>query len=104
MAKRKMKATAAETSGRRGRLPRTEESETEDRDEREDREDREEEELADAKFPAVSDARASQEPDPREVENMTERIFRSVLSRYGWERHGGRIEHIGGQQTRDRHR
>jgi hypothetical protein len=104
MAKRNMKATSAETEAprRRGRPAKSETAEPVLRADREDREDREDDDLEDAGFLVVSDARAPQEPDPREVENVTDRIFRSVLSRYGWESHGGRIEHIGGQQARDR--
>jgi len=104
MAKRNMKVSPAEATRRRGRPPKTEEAEPEERDEREGREEPDEEEFADSEFPVVSDARPPQEPDQREVDNLTERIFRSVLSRYGWERHGSRIEHIGGQQSRDRQR
>jgi hypothetical protein len=110
MAKRNSKAafTEAEATSRRARPARTpartEEAEAEPRDDRDERDEREDEELEDAGFSVVSDARATQEPDPREVDNLTERIFRSVLSRYGWESHGGRIEHIGGPQSRDRHR
>jgi len=43
----------------------------------------------------VWDVRKSAEPDPRVVESVTDRIFSSVLSRYGWERQDGRIEHVG---------
>jgi hypothetical protein len=64
----------------------------------------EDEEAAEAEFSVVADTRVPHEPDPREVDNLTERIFRSVLSRYGWERHGDRIEHVGGSQMRDRQR
>jgi hypothetical protein len=45
--------------------------------------------------PAVLDARAPHEPDPHEIDDLTDRIFGSVLSRYGWARHDGRIEHVG---------
>ncbi len=48
------------------------------------------------------DMRSANEPDPREVDSITERIFGSVLSRYGWERHGSRIEHVG-EQAHPRH-
>jgi hypothetical protein len=41
------------------------------------------------------------EPDSREVDSITDRIFSSVLSRYGWERRGERIEHIG-EERRNR--
>ncbi|MFB3815058.1 MAG: hypothetical protein ACE14L_13195 [Terriglobales bacterium] len=37
-------------------------------------------------------------PDPREVDNLTDRIFASVLSRYGWVKQNGRIEHVGERQ------
>jgi hypothetical protein len=109
MTKRNRKATLAEAEAprRRGRPAKSETAESElsaGHEEREDREDREDEDFEDAGFNVISDARAPQEPDPREVENLTDRIFGSVLSRYGWERHGDRIEHIGGQQPRDRHR
>jgi hypothetical protein len=39
-------------------------------------------------------------PDRREVDKLTERIFTSVLSRYGWEQHGNRIEHVGEEDRR----
>jgi hypothetical protein len=45
--------------------------------------------------PFVADGRSSHEPDPHAVDDLTDRIFGSVLSRYGWERHEGRIEHVG---------
>lgn len=41
------------------------------------------------------------ETDSREVDSITERIFSSVLSRYGWERRGERIEHVG-EERRNR--
>jgi hypothetical protein len=44
----------------------------------------------------------SNEPDPGEVDNLTDRIFTSVLSRFGWERHGSRIEHVGEERQRNR--
>jgi hypothetical protein len=52
-------------------------------------------------LPYVADAHSPHEPDPREVDSMTDRIFGSVLSRFGWERHDGRFEHVG---ERDRQR
>ncbi len=41
-----------------------------------------------------------EEPDPRVVDSVTDRIFASVLSRYGWEKHNGRIEHVGEERRR----
>ena len=38
--------------------------------------------------------------DRREVDQLTERIFSAVLSRYGWEQHGNRIEHVGEDRRR----
>jgi hypothetical protein len=43
----------------------------------------------------IADAHSPYEPDPREVDMLTDRIFGSVLSKFGWERHDGRIEHVG---------
>lgn len=40
------------------------------------------------------------ESDSREIDSLTDRIFGSVLSRYGWERHGNRIEHVGEERQR----
>jgi hypothetical protein len=42
------------------------------------------------------------ESDAREIDSLTDRIFASVLSRYGWERHGNRIEHVGEERPRSR--
>ena len=95
MTKHKPKGKATDAEAGRGRR-----SKAEDPDE----EVLEEEEPADSEFPAVIEAHVPHEPDPREVDNMTERIFRSVLSRYGWERHGSRLEHVGGAQSRNRQR
>ncbi len=39
------------------------------------------------------------EPDPRLVDSLTDRIFASVLSRYGWEQRNGRIEHVGEERA-----
>ena len=52
-------------------------------------------------IPSVSDAGSPSEPDPREVDDLTDRIFDSVLSRYGWKSQDGRIEHVG-EPTRPR--
>jgi len=38
--------------------------------------------------------------DRREVDQLTDRIFSAVLSRYGWEQHGNRIEHVGEDRRR----
>jgi hypothetical protein len=46
-------------------------------------------------LPSISDSTGTNEPDPREVDNLTDRIFDSVLSRYGWKSQDGRIEHVG---------
>ncbi len=46
-------------------------------------------------LPSVADIAPRNEPDPREIDNMTDRIFDSVLSRFGWRQHEGRIEHVG---------
>ena len=46
------------------------------------------------------DVRRPHEPDPREVDNMTDRLFKTVLARYGWEQHGGRFEHVGHHSRR----
>jgi len=45
--------------------------------------------------PMLAGAQRSDEPDSRAVDDVTDRIFGAVLSRYGWERHGNRIEHVG---------
>lgn len=42
------------------------------------------------------------ESDSREIDSLTDRIFGSVLSRYGWERHGNRIEHVGEERPHNR--
>ena len=109
MTRQNRKATPAEAVAprRRGRPAKSETEESElrvGREDREDVEDREDEDFEDAGFNVVGDDRVPQEPDPREVENLTDRIFGAVLSRYGWERHGDRIEHVGGQPPRDRQR
>jgi hypothetical protein len=49
----------------------------------------------------IADANGPYEPDPQEVDELTDRIFGSVLSRFGWEMHDGRLEHTG---DRDRQR
>ncbi len=37
--------------------------------------------------------------DPRELEELTDRVFASVLARCGWQRNErGQIEHVGGQE------
>ena len=48
----------------------------------------------------LAESRRANEPDPRAVDNLTDRIFGSVLSRFGWERHGNRIEHVGEERSR----
>jgi hypothetical protein len=35
------------------------------------------------------------DPDPRSIDDLTDRIFDSVLSRFGWARHGERLVHTG---------
>ena len=45
--------------------------------------------------PSVADFNTPNEPDPREVDTLTDRIFDSVLSRFGWKSQDGRIEHVG---------
>jgi hypothetical protein len=49
----------------------------------------------DDELPSIADTHSPHEPDPREVDMLTDRIFGAVLSRFGWERHEGRFEHIG---------
>jgi hypothetical protein len=65
-------------------------------------EERDDEEFDAAELSVVTDLRPPHEPDPREVESVTDRIFKSVLSRYGWELHDGHIEHVGGEHRRRR--
>jgi hypothetical protein len=67
-----------------------------------DEEVRDDEEFDAAELSVVTDLRPPHEPDPREVENVTDRIFKSVLSRYGWELHDGHIEHVGEEHRRRR--
>jgi hypothetical protein len=43
----------------------------------------------------LTPAEATSAADRREIDQLTERIFSAVLSRYGWEQHGDRIEHVG---------
>jgi hypothetical protein len=80
-----------ESRGPRDNQPRYDEEQRDD-----------EEEFDAAELSVVTDLRPPHEPDPREVENVTDRIFKSVLSRYGWELHDGHIEHIGEEHRRRR--
>ncbi len=84
---RKPSRASAKTPEPRSRRPRAEEEER--------IWPRDDEGLGPSEIPEIIDTRSPHEPDPREVESITDRIFASVLSRYGWERHEGRIEHVG---------
>ncbi len=61
---------------------------------------RDEDEDVDLEGSGVFDAEAAGEPDPQAIDDLTDRIFGSVLSRYGWQRHGNRIEHVGEARAR----
>jgi len=52
---------------------------------------------------SLADLRSTHEPDPREIDSLTDRIFGSVLSRYGWDIQNGHIEHVGEEHTRHGH-
>ena len=43
------------------------------------------------------------EPDQQEIDSLTDRIFGSVLERYGWSFQGGRVEHVGEDARRRSH-
>lgn len=43
----------------------------------------------------LADLGLNHEPDPHEIDNMTDRIFGSVLSRYGWQVQNGHLEDVG---------
>lgn len=93
MAVRNTKTIAIETLRERGRHPAPLDKETTAL--------RDAEELDD--FDTFdSDMGPPREPDPREVDDLTDRIFQTVLARYGWEQHGGRIEHVGSRRERRR--
>lgn len=69
----------------------------------EEAEEDEEEEKDDWEGEPGSPSAQSESPSPadrREVDELTDRIFASVLSRYGWEQHGDRIEHVGEDRRR----
>jgi hypothetical protein len=59
-------------------------------------------ELEMGEVPQFTEAPAVAALDRREVDRVTERIFAAVLSRYGWEQHGNRIEHVGEEDRRRR--
>jgi hypothetical protein len=46
-------------------------------------------------LPNIADSHTPYEPDPEEVDMLTDRIFGSVLSKFGWEKNEGRFEHVG---------
>jgi hypothetical protein len=52
---------------------------------------------------SLADLRSTHEPDPREIDSLTDRIFGSVLSRYGWDIQNGHIEHVGEGHSRQGH-
>jgi hypothetical protein len=49
---------------------------------------------------SLTELPSAHDPDPREIDNLTDRIFGSVLSRYGWQFEDGHIEHVGDQTQR----
>lgn len=107
MAIKKKKGKAAEWDEESDEKPERvdEAEESEDRDEEPEAEDAADDDQA-GNAPALRDnlpERAEEDaPDPREVDNLTDRIFAAVLSRYGWERRGDRIEHVGEERRRNR--
>lgn len=90
-------SSAGEAPRKRGRPPRVAEESPEQTEKPSLRED-------DAFGPddllSLADLQTTHEPDPREIDSLTDRIFGSVLSRYGWEFQNGHIEHVGGENHR----
>ena len=88
--KRKRSAIAAEEADDKAIAVHAEEAEK-DESENENEEDADERD----EVQAASGLQRDSEPDPRAVDDVTDRIFGAVLSRYGWERHGNQFEHVG---------
>ena len=88
---------AAEAPRKRGRPPRATEQLQEEPEKQSLRDD---EAFGPEDLLSLSDLPSTHEPDPREIDSLTDRIFGSVLSRYGWEFQNGHIEHVGDEKHR----